>query len=900
MKKIKGRKQMISFLLSICMIITMIPLNAFASSVASASDFKYDTPEDITIYKNETEVVILMDYGYTYENGNDYKKCNLETISASSNNRNIEIRQPEQSEKESGWKMKVKGLSEGISTVTLQYSWKYNGVKKTGTSSFKVTVRAYQYCWKLDGDYDYLEDEYDSDTSNLYINESKTWDITLKKIYYKENGKRAKQLIKNFDISTKVYRRVEDDSSYDYQDIVDNSLLSVNIDKVNNTVTVTGKKEAEAYLDIQVKYQGEIINRENSEEEENKKETLVFNVIKDSYTILCNSSAYVPMREGEGWTKDSYVSVGEKKKLTFQLMHFYYDKASERRKSEILSDAEIKAYIIEEGDEENIRTELTNVAKTFEHSEMSFTNNVLTVKGIKSGGYYDREEQVNLDAYISGKKVYSSYAIFEIYEKNSKSMGRFPDINSYDQEYKENFVHIEKNTNKKISIGRFEVDDSSWDKNTPYKVDSIEATSSNPSVAAASVPKMDEDGDYFLTLKGKNSGSTIITFNYTYIVGGSVNTGSQKVEVLVGQPAKTYYQLKFESIGNGIFEENDENSDYSYSLEMPSPYKTKLKAKLYEVNKEYRKLTLGTRLATAVCIFLVIISAMLVIYGNNLNAKDAYYAEYNIYQQAVEKQSDKAENLGLKLLNNKSYRSFYKLHPEEKAQILYQMGNLYLEKEQYEKASSYFQDSLNTGTSLLECYRDYAICSLDMGNLLKGKRLMNEAKEQGLSNAEYILVEGEMAFLKKEYRKALGDFKKAKETAADEEVRQKGASFYAKTCITLTDYQEAIKTLEAKGEYELADWMNLAFAYKCTGNWKKSKELLLQAVLYYPEDYRLYMRLCYLECELQDRKPQALKDYSQLKVYYDKAVSLLNGKTGNEEWIQLKSLIVQLKEYGWM
>lgn len=212
---------------------------------------------------------------------------------------------------------------------------------------------------------------------------------------------------------------------------------------------------------------------------------------------------------------------------------------------------------------------------------------------------------------------------------------------------------------------------------------------------------------------------------------------------------------------------------------------------LEKTDKEYRKLTLGTRLATAVCIFLVIISAMLVIYGNNLNAKDAYYAEY-------------------------------------------------------------------------------------------------------------ILVEGEMAFLKKEYRKALGDFKKAKETAVDEEVRQKGASFYAKTCITLTDYQEAIKTLEAKGEYELADWMNLAFAYKCTGNWKKSKELLLQAVLYYPEDYRLYMRLCYLECELQDRKLQALKDYSQLKVYYDKAVSLLNGKTGNEEWIQLKSLIVQLKEYGWM
>ena len=53
MKKIKGRKQMISFLLSICMIITMIPLNAFASSVASAFDFTYDTPELSLIHISE-------------------------------------------------------------------------------------------------------------------------------------------------------------------------------------------------------------------------------------------------------------------------------------------------------------------------------------------------------------------------------------------------------------------------------------------------------------------------------------------------------------------------------------------------------------------------------------------------------------------------------------------------------------------------------------------------------------------------------------------------------------------------------------------------------------------------------------------------------------------------------
>lgn len=321
---------------------------------------------------------------------------------------------------------------------------------------------------------------------------------------------------------------------------------------------------------------------------------------------------------------------------------------------------------------------------------------------------------------------------------------------------------------------------------------------------------------------------------------------------------------------------------------------------LEKTDKEYRKLTLETRLATAACILLVIVSTVLVIYGKNLNAKDAYYAEYNTYQQAIEKGSEDAENLGLQLLNNKSYQSFYKLHPEEKAQILYQMGGLYLEKEQYEKGSSYFQDSLNTGVILSECYRDYAICCLDMGNLQKGKRLMKEAKEQGISDAEYILIEGELAFLKKEYQEALGDFKRAKDSNADEKIRQKGASFYAKTCIILEKYPEAIKALESKTEYELADWLNLALAYKYENNWTKSKELLLRAALYYPEEYRIYMRLCYLEYEQQEKKTQSTKDYSQLKIYYEKGTALLNGKDGNEEWRQLKSIIKQLKEYGWM
>ena len=61
----------------------------------------------------------------------------------------------------------------------------------------------------------------------------------------------------------------------------------------------------------------------------------------------------------------------------------------------------------------------------------------------------------------------------------------------------------------------------------------------------------------------------------------------------------------------------------------------------------------------------------------------------------------------------------------------------------------------------------------------------------------------------------------------------------------------------------------------------------------------IYVRLALLEYEMESRKPQALKDYTQMKEYYEKAAELKKDET-SEEWEQLSELMVSLRENGWI
>ena len=55
-------KKLFSWILAIGMVIMMLPLNAFAANSANTTDFEYSTPDDITIYKNETKEVEISSY----------------------------------------------------------------------------------------------------------------------------------------------------------------------------------------------------------------------------------------------------------------------------------------------------------------------------------------------------------------------------------------------------------------------------------------------------------------------------------------------------------------------------------------------------------------------------------------------------------------------------------------------------------------------------------------------------------------------------------------------------------------------------------------------------------------------------------------------------------------------
>ena len=146
---------------------------------------------------------------------------------------------------------------------------------------------------------------------------------------------------------------------------------------------MTGKKEAECYLDIQVRYQGQNIKVGDGDYwEDEDKVTRKFDTKKESYKILENSSAYRPMQEGDIYTEFHRLLVNQKINVRFQLIHIYYDEQNEERKTENLSNAVIKAYYSqkeESGEFQNV--ELNSKPKLSRYAEMSFENNTLTIKG---------------------------------------------------------------------------------------------------------------------------------------------------------------------------------------------------------------------------------------------------------------------------------------------------------------------------------------------------------------------------------------------------------------------------------------------------------------------------------------------------------------------------------------
>ena len=94
---------------------------------------------------------------------------------------------------------------------------------------------------------------------------------------------------------------------------------------------------------------------------------------------------------------------------------------------------------------------------------------------------------------------------------------------------------------------------------------------------------------------------------------------------------------------------------------------------------------------------------------------------------------------------------------------------------------------------------------------------------------------------------------------------------------------------------------NIAILREQTGDHEGTKDMLFEMTEQYPEDYRTYKRLAFLEADIQQQKENAERDYKAMDENWKKAEELYEkqAQTGDTEMDMLRTMGRELEEGGW-
>lgn len=286
------------------------------------------------------------------------------------------------------------------------------------------------------------------------------------------------------------------------------------------------------------------------------------------------------------------------------------------------------------------------------------------------------------------------------------------------------------------------------------------------------------------------------------------------------------------------------------------------------------------------------------------------------------------------------------------ANVYYMAGNACFQQEDYGEAVEYYRKSLENRSDDPECYRDLAIALARQDDLEGAQAVLTQARDNGLTSADTALVEGELALRRKDLTTAIRKFTETVEASDDDYVRQRAFFLCARTYQEAGNLDDMIGWLEngrdtyglsqahtfytmlgdayalkgqqgtaqsdtffqkAKACYEqltdsglasLQVWYNLAMVRQSLGEYEEARDVLEQLMAEYPEDYRAPMRMAILECEVENGKDAALRDYGDVAEYYEKAAKLyeqdrVDGKT-DPQMQQLEGIMRQLYDGKWL
>ena len=285
--------------------------------------------------------------------------------------------------------------------------------------------------------------------------------------------------------------------------------------------------------------------------------------------------------------------------------------------------------------------------------------------------------------------------------------------------------------------------------------------------------------------------------------------------------------------------------------------------------------------------------------------------------------------------------------------VYYLLGSSYAQTGRPEEAVQAYSDAVDLDDSNAEYYRDYAIALARTGDSARAELVLEEAEQKGLAQAQTALVRGEICFNSGRYEEAAAYFtaciqeaqtdsdllraylfaarayeqmgiteenmnsaaellEEARRTLSEEDrapVLESLARIYIHLFDLTGENGDAQKGIRVFQEVIRSGWStamtynNIIVLLQKTGDLDSAQEYAEEMTSRYPDDYRSFKRMAFLENALQENKGQEERDYRNFENYYLKARDFYeqqNDASEDNEMGILTDVYDQLVSKGWL
>ena len=318
-----------------------------------------------------------------------------------------------------------------------------------------------------------------------------------------------------------------------------------------------------------------------------------------------------------------------------------------------------------------------------------------------------------------------------------------------------------------------------------------------------------------------------------------------------------------------------------------------------------------------------------------------YYYQAGSYQECADRGNDIIDAQKIIMKNEEQEKLV--------GDMFYLIANSYYELEDYGRAENAMKNALNYNQANSLYYRNYCMILAKQGKLKQAEEALEKAVRLDLEDDSIHYAEGELCVVRKQFEEAVEHFKAAIEITEDAVLQKRAvllcaavlrdnnrldeevalletarnqADTQAKMVITeyladaymrqgdahpeqvvsynqkaLTLFQELMQN--GYVTYQLQE--NMAILYEENRDFESAKSVLLKLASDYPGNYRVYKRLAFLEADRQQYLSNSQRDYSQMKIYYDKCRELYEQQEEEDaEMLMLDHMIRDLQSGGWL